>query len=329
MPAPEDLPTFTPRPPWWGGDLQTLRNQILPFVSFPPSESRRIHLPIDDGSGDELAALLEEPVAGNGKNSAGPIVVLIHGLAGSEDSIYMRASAAFHLKRGRSVLRLNLRGAGASRATCGGHYHAGCGGEIRHALTTLDAALLSRGLVLIGYSLGGNILINLLAEKTDDLPIAAAAAVSPPIEPAQAACRIMARRNWPYHAWLLHAMKVESRAPGAKLTKGERDAIGNAHSIYAFDDRFIAPRNGFAGADDYYARTAGARVISAVRDPLLVIHALDDPWIPAAPFLEIVEENHPNVRITLTQSGGHLGFHARDAREPWHDRAIDAFLGNL
>ena len=323
---PDYPPEFEPRAPWWGGDLQTLRNRILPFVSFPPSEARRILLPLEDESGDALAALLQEPVGAKSDLEGRPLVVLIHGLAGSEDSVYMRASAAFHLKRGRSVLRLNLRGAGTSRATCGGHYHAGCGGEIYQALITLDDPLLSRGLVLIGYSLGGNILINLLSEKREDLPVVAAAAVSPPIEPAQAAQRIMARRNWPYHVWLLHAMKVESRAPGAKLTESEREAIGNAQSIYEFDDRFIAPRNGFDGADDYYARTAGARVISSVRKPLLVIHALDDPWIPAAPFLEIADQVPTNVCVKLTRSGGHLGFHARDAKEPWHDRFIDAFL---
>ncbi len=323
---PDHPPEFEPRPPWWGGDLQTLRNRILPLVSFPSNASERIHLPLGDGSGDELAALLQEPLGTPNLTGRGPLVVLIHGLAGSEDSVYMRASAAFHLKRGRSVLRINLRGAGASRATCGGHYHAGCGGEIHQALTTLNDAHLSRGLVLIGYSLGGNVLINLLSEKVDDLPIVAAAAVSPPIEPAQAARRIMARRNWPYHAWLLHAMKVESRAPGARLTDRERGAITNAHSIYEFDDQFIAPRNGFDGADDYYARTAGARVISKVHTPLTIIHALDDPWIPPEPFLELADEPRSNIRIELTRSGGHLGFHARDAKEPWHDRCIDAFL---
>ncbi|MDA7949591.1 MAG: alpha/beta fold hydrolase [Hyphomicrobiaceae bacterium] len=323
---PESLPEFQPRPPWWGGDLQTLRNRIVPLVSFPPRISRRLHLPINDGSGDELAALLEKPRGQDAKPDGGPVIILIHGLAGSEDSIYMRASAAFHLKRERTVLRLNLRGAGASRATCGGHYYAGCGGEIVSALGTLDERLLSRGLILIGYSLGGNILINLLAEDLRGLPVVAAASVSPPIEPAQAARRIMSRRNWPYHAWLLRAMKAESTAPGADLTTGERDAIVHARSIYAFDDHFIAPRNGYAGADDYYARTAGARVISAIDAPLLIIHALDDPWIPPAPFLSIEKAAPPNVRIALTASGGHLGFHARGNRAPWHDRCIDTFL---
>ena len=322
-------PAFRARAPWWGGDLQTIRNRLLPFVSFPPHSSQRLYFPIGDGSGDKLAALLQEPTARPGSTADGPLVVLIHGLAGSEDSVYMRSSAAFHLKHGRSVLRLNLRGAGASRATCGGHYHSGCGCEIRESLMTLDSALLSRGLVLIGYSLGGNILINLLAESALDLPVIAAAAVSPPIEPAQATQRLKAPRNWLYHVWLLHAMKVESQAAGARLSAAERTAIREARSIYEFDDRFIAPRNGYQGADDYYAGTAGARVVSAIRTPLLIIHALDDPWIPSGPFVEIAKAKYSNIRTALPRSGGHVGFHANDCSDPWHDRYIDAFLRDL
>ena len=327
--AASDYPlAFRPRAPWWGGDLQTIRNRVWPFVSFPPSSSRRLHLPIGDASGDQLAALLQEPTEAD-TNAQGPLVVLIHGLAGSEDSVYMRASAAFHLGRGRRVLRLNLRGAGASRASCGGHYHSGCGEEIASALKTLDDALLSPGLVLIGYSLGGNILINLLAGSAGDLPVIAAAAVSPPIEPAQAARRLMAPRNWLYHLWLLRAMKAESLADGARLTADERTAIRRAGSVYEFDDCFIAPRNGYTGADDYYARTAGARVIGEVRTPLLIVHALDDPWIPNQPFLQIAKGDHANIRTVLPQGGGHVGFHARDGTEPWHDRYINAFLQDI
>lgn len=326
--APDYPPAFRPRIPWWGGDLQTIRNRLWPFVSFPPHSAQRLYLPIGDGSGDELAGLLREPEAMDG-NAGVPLLVLIHGLAGSEDSVYMRASSAYHLRRGRRVLSLNLRGAGASRASCGGHYHSGCGEELIKALETLNDPLRESGLVLIGYSLGGNILINLLAGNANRLPILGAAAVSPPIEPAQAAKRLMTPRNRLYQTWLLRAMKSESLAEGARLSADERLAIAQARSVYEFDDRFIAPRNGYAGADDYYARTAGARVIGKMRSPLLIIHALDDPWIPSGPFNEIAGASHANIHITLPPSGGHVGFHARDEPVPWHDRYINAFLEDL
>jgi hypothetical protein len=320
MADPLNPPDFNPRSPWWGGDLQTLRNSLISSNDTLPGRSERLFLEMQDGSGDRLAAMLDTP----SNRPAGPVVVLIHGLAGTEESPYVRASAAFHLKRGRQVLRLNLRGAGPSRQSCGGHYHAGCADDLRDALAGLERALLEDGAVLIGYSLGGNILLNLLADH--ELPIRAAATVSAPIEPAAAAQRFMEPRNALYHYWLLRQLKQQSTAPGARLGAGDRETIQRARTIYEFDDWFIAPRSGFAGADDYYARTAGARVACQIDVPTLMIMARDDPWIPTAAYEDLLPYCPPNLRIVLTPGGGHVGFHDSGGQEAWHDRAIDAFM---
>jgi hypothetical protein len=323
MAALADPPAFAARAPWWGGDLQTLRNILVPGANSLPGTSKRMYLALGDGSGDRLAAMLDSPE----EPADAPLIVLIHGLAGSEQSAYLRASAAFHLRRGRPVLRLNLRGAGPSRATCIGHYHAGCGQDLHNALAALPEDLAAPGLFVIGYSLGGNALLNLLA--THDLPIRGAATVSAPIEPAEAAQRFMEPRNALYHYWLLRQMKTESTAPGALLSEAERAAIHRARTIYEFDDGFIAPRNGFAGADDYYTRTAGARMAGDIKAPTLMIHARDDPWIPPAPYEALIGRAPANIQIVLTPSGGHVGFHAQGHAETWHDRRVDEFLKSL
>ena len=180
MKAMAGIAPFRPRAPWWGGDLQTLRNVVVGHEPELPGESTRLHLPMRDGSGDRLAASLSTPET----PSNAPLIVLIHGLTGCEDSAYVRESAAYFLKRHHCVLRLNLRGAGPSRATCRGHYHAGCADDVRDALLTLESQTTANGLFPIGYSLGGNVLINLLALHDRDLPIVGAASVSAPIEPA-------------------------------------------------------------------------------------------------------------------------------------------------
>ncbi len=322
MTAADYPPAFRPRAPWWGGDLQTLRNMLVRARYDLPATSERILLPLSDGSGDGLAAMLDRPE----NPVAGPLVVLIHGLTGCEGSAYMLASARFHLKRGRHVLRLNLRGAGPSRRTCRGHYHAGCAIDIRDALEALDSELSERGVCLIGYSLGGNILINLLANHSEGLPIRGAVTVSAPIEPVEAARRLLSPRNKIYHAWLLQRIKEESTAPGADLSDSERTAIEQAKTIWEYDDRFIAPRNGFAGASDYYARTAGAQFVPSICTPTLLIHARNDPWIPADSYDALEGQLPANVQMFLLNSGGHVGFHGNGHSETWHDRSVDAFL---
>jgi len=117
---------FVARAPWWGGDLQTLHNLLPRSISerlvdkLPLGASKRLRVSMEDGSGGSLLALLDQP----GDGAARPLVVLIHGLTGCEDSLYMRASAAHFLALGYPVLRLNLRGAGPSRFFCRFRYHA-------------------------------------------------------------------------------------------------------------------------------------------------------------------------------------------------------------
>src|SRR5205085_7021685 len=137
-----------------------------------------------------------------------------------------------------------------------------------------------------------------------------------------------ARRNAFYHRIILGHMKDESLAPIAALTDDDRRAIAEAPSIAAFDDRFVAPRNGFAGAADYYARCSAGRFLDAIATPTLVSHALDDPWIPSEPYLARDWGKNPRVWALLPRRGGHVGFHGRGGPTAWHDRYALRFLAS-
>lgn len=322
-----DVPPFRPRWPWWGADLQTLRNTLRPpRPTLPAAAGERLVLPLVDGSGDCLAALLHRPPGGGRRT---PLAVLVHGLSGCEDSAYMVVSAAALLARGHPVVRLNLRGAGPSRPFCRLQYHAGRTADLRDALAALDRALCADGILLVGYSLGANLVLKFLAEHAAPVPILAAAAVSAPIDLAAAAHRILAPRNRLYHWNLLSHMKSESLAPPAELTPRERRAIEAARTIVEFDDQFVAPRNGFSGAADYYARNSAERLLPDIRVPTVVVYARDDPWIPPQAYRRVAWERHAHLYPVLPQGGGHVGFHARGEHVPWHDRVIGAFFGNF
>jgi predicted alpha/beta-fold hydrolase len=168
-------------------------------------------------------------------------------------------------------------------------------------------------------------LLALLAEHGADLPIVAAAAVAAPIDLAAASRRILMRRNRVYHRHLLHYMKLEALAAPA-LPPGDAARIHAAASIWEFDDRFVAPRNGWAGAAEYYTVNSARGFLADVRVPTLVVHALDDPWIPAEAYAAYEWSRNPHLVPLLAPGGGHVGFHARDSAEPWHDRCIGQFF---
>jgi predicted alpha/beta-fold hydrolase len=318
---------FVPRAPWWGGDLQTLRNYLRkrrrPDLS--PWPGLRLELPVLDGSGDRLSVCLHQPAIESGR----PIAVLIHGLTGSENSVYLRASARHLLSQGYPVVRLNQRGAGPSRPLCQSRYHAGLSGDLGDALKALadlDSRLISRGVVLVGYSLGGNILLKFLAETGRDYPIGAAATVSTPIDLAASVARIMSRRNRPYHNYLLSRMKAEEAARPEPLTTAERSNLERVARIYDFDETVVAPRAGFSGADEYYRRCSALGFLDRITVPTLLIHATDDPWVPAAPYGAFSWQRTPNLQPLISERGGHVGFHGRGSPVAWQDQAIAGFF---
>jgi len=315
--------TFRPRPPWWGGDLQTLRNFVLRVtVDLSAWPDAPLLFPMADGSGDRLlgfAHRLAKP--------SQPTVLLVHGLAGSSESSYMRGTAAHLLGLGHQVVRLNLRGAGASRELCRFQYHAGRTEDLAAVIGQLPADLVRDGVCVVGYSLGGNAVLKLVGEGRQ-LPIRAAASVSAPIDLSATAHRFVAPRNAPYHWWMLARMKREAMAGSAAITPAERDAVAAARTVIEFDDRFIASRNGFLGAEDYYARCSAQGFLAGISAPTLLIHADDDPWIPSGAYRGRNWSANPALTPALTKGGGHVGYHARGDDVTWYDRRIAAYFAN-
>jgi predicted alpha/beta-fold hydrolase len=320
------LPRFRPRFPWYGGDLQTLRNYLVPGAAdLSRWPMQRIEVRTRDALADPLIAAWHLPL-GRGEAPARPCVVLVHGLTGCEGSFYVLETARHLLSAGYPVIRANLRGAGPSRVVCRGHYCAGSSADLADLLAGLPEAAVRGGLVLVGYSLGGNIVLKYLAEAREAANIACAVAISAPIELSAAARRMMAPRNRLYHRWLLARMKEEALAGASAVSDEEKRAIERARSVYEYDALFIAPRFGFDGADDYYARCSAVGMLCDIRRPTLLLHARDDPWIPAASYADAVSAPSPNVTAIVASGGGHVGFHGRDRETPWHNLCLCTFI---
>jgi hypothetical protein len=197
---------------------------------------------------------------------------------------------------------------------------------LRDALAGLPDALSCNGFLLVGFSLGGNMLLKFLAEYGAMFPIVAAASVSAPIDLAAASERFLAARNWVYHQHLLRNMKRECLDAPVELDASERETVLGCRSIYEFDNRVVAPRNGFRDAEHYYHENHARRFLAEIAVPTLLVHALNDPWIPSSAYIRYPWNENSWLHPVLTPSGGHVGFHASGGSAPYHDRCIGAFL---
>ncbi|MGB5267541.1 MAG: alpha/beta fold hydrolase, partial [Polyangiales bacterium] len=231
------------------------------------------------------------------------IVVVVHGLGGSATSYYARRAALAASRAGMDSLRLNLRGADRSGAD---YYHAGLTDD-------LDAALRSPALagydtiLLLAYSLGGNMMLRYLADRPTPR-VRAAAAVCSPIDLKPGARAIDQPQGLFYRRHILRALKdiyrnvAERREVPLSIAAADR-----IDTIEQWDERVIAPRHGFAGAEDYWAKTSACHVLGDIETPTLFIAAEHDPMVPidtVRPWLQ----NATRLRRIVTPRGGHVGF---------------------
>ncbi len=307
------LPPFRARLPWLGGDLQTLRNSLV--KPRPPIENwaaEPIAFDMADGTGDRLHGLLHRPK----EDRRRPLVLLIHGLGGTRESAYMRTTAVHLLRAAYPVLRLNLRGAGEAPGTTKQFYHAGRTEDLKQVIGSLDGGLAAHGVVPIGFSLGGNLVLKYLAECGAMAPVMAAITVSASIDLDAAQRRIATARNRIYHRAILQWVLSE-----------RKEVLPPIRTLLDFDNHFVAPVNGFKDAREYYRHSSAGPRLGAIRRPTLLIHAEDDPWIPAVSYRDLAP--NPNLIPLIPRSGGHVGFHAKGMEMPWHDLALSKFLGAL
>jgi predicted alpha/beta-fold hydrolase len=212
-----------------------------------------------------------------------------------------------------------MRTCGGTEHLCGTLYHAGLTSDLLRVLRDFRGE--GRGpLYLVGFSLGGNVVLKLageLGEEGGNL-LQAVCAVSSPVDLEVSARRIGQWDNFVYEQRFVRRMRERLCATGRYR---ETDFAG-ARSIVEIDDAITAPSFGFGDAANYYHTQSALRYLDRIRIPALVIHSRDDTLAPFASWeCEEVRRN-PFLDLRVTDRGGHLGFLGRKPHRFWLDETI-------
>jgi len=263
---------------------------------------------------------------------SGRRALLIHGLGGSSDAPYIRGLADALLQAGWSVTAVNLRGASTPNRLAR-TYHAGDTADLAFIAPRLRATTAGAPLVACGFSLGGNALLKLMGETGANAPFDAAVSVCAPLRLDLTAERLNTGLSRGYTAYLLAKLKL-SLWRKRQLVKPHLDLVAamRATDFRTWDERVTAPLNGFASADDYYTRSSARGYLSTIARPTLILHAIDDPFMPSTVLPE-PHELSASVTLDAHPHGGHVGFaaHTDGSWSPaWfaEDRTL-AFLSAL
>ncbi|MEW6690383.1 MAG: alpha/beta fold hydrolase, partial [Pseudomonadota bacterium] len=182
-------------------------------------------------------------------------------------------------------------------------YHSGDSAELEWILERLGTSYAA------GISLGGNVLLKYLGERSNRTPLRRAVAVSAPIDLAAAGAALdrgVNRRL--YTRMFLVTLKAKAFAKIAlgQLALDERH-LARVRTLHEFDDLVTAPLHGFRDADDYWARASSRPWLPGIAVPTLLINARNDPFLPAA-ALEGLGELPASVVLEFPRAGGHAGF---------------------
>lgn len=260
-----------------------------------------------------------------------PTIVAWHGIEGSTGSNYMQATAEKGFRAGFNVIRVNFRNCGGTEHLTSTIYHGGLSADLGAVVKELIEKDRVSRMLLVGFSLGGNLVLKLAGEYGDNPPsqILGVCAVSPSVDLTASADMILKRSNWIYHRDFVRRLKQRIRT-NHKLYPKLYDISGlhEVRTLREFDDRFTSRAHGFADAADYYYRSSSLRVIDRVRIPTLIIHAEDDPFIPFTPLRDPAVTNNPYILLLAPRQGGHVAFISRKTSVAQKHSDADEVLAN-
>lgn len=308
--SPVSFPESHYRAPWWlrNPHLQTLWG---PLSRRPPVvATRREEWETPDGDAIQVDRL--DPPADDQAGFA-PRLIVLHGLEGTARSHYARGTLAEAARRGWGADLLLFRTCGGTLNRLRRSYHSGDTGDLTFVVDRVLVEAPRAPLLLAGFSLGGNVLLKWLGERGPDLPTRAraAAAVSVPFDLARGVRHLGQGFARIYQAHFLRSLRRKAYAKLARFSDyADRARLASARTLYDFDDAVTAPVHGFAGADDYYARSSALGYLSRIRLPTLLMSAVDDPFLPAAVLDEVraIARTTPALTVEFSPRGGHVGF---------------------
>ena len=258
-------------------------------------------------------------------------VLLVHGLEGSSHSQYVLGNSARAWAAGCNVIRMNMRNCGGTEDLAPTLYHSGLSADVAAVMKTLAAEKGLKAFALVGYSMGGNLVLKLAGEMGANPPgyLKAVVGVSPAMDLGVSADALHRISNRVYEWKFLIGLRRRFRRK-AELFPEIYSTVGleRIASLRQFDDQITARYSGFSGADDYYYRASSTRVAPQITVPTLVLHSLDDPFIRMLPSTrDALLANH-RVRLVETAHGGHCAFLAPSTGYDgyWAEKTLLDFL---
>jgi predicted alpha/beta-fold hydrolase len=306
------------RPPRYllGADLQTISTRLrrMEAVAY-----RRERLELADGDFVDLDW---------SQQYSRRLVIIAHGMEGHSRRPYVLGMAHAFKNAGWDALAWNMRSCSGESNRLPGFYHAGMTADLAAIVDRVCASAQYDSIALVGFSLGGNLILKYLGEAGAGLAgeVKAAATFSVPCDLAQSAVEIHRWRNRFYLRRFMRHLRAKVKNKAAAMP-GLIDASGidDIKDLYAFDERYTAPMHGYASAEEYWRLNSCRRYLPSIRVPALIANAENDTFLGGACYPQGGDLSH--VYWEVPAEGGHVGFPLRHSRCWMEERAREFVEG--
>lgn len=256
------------------------------------------------------------------------LIIILAGLEGKSNSLYSRAAIRYFNKKGWDAMGMNYRGCSGEPNRLLRGYHMGASDDVKF-VTEHAIKLGYQEIVLIGYSLGGNLALKYAGEEAENLPkeVISVVAFSAPLDIEKSDARLNKWYNWHYLKWFMFPLNIKAN----KKKRQFPDKLSSYRGFFMsgnftyFDTHFTAPANGYATVQEYWKQSSAKPHLRNIKIPSLLVSAKDDTFISENCYpIEDAEQN-PCLFLEMPDNGGHCGFIRQFFEKSWwmEERAYD------
>lgn len=260
------------------------------------------------------------------------VAVIVHGLEGNSQKPYIKGMVNACNEIGIDAISVNLRGCGAEPNRLFTSYHSGKTDDLNLIVNYANRELKYMSIILIGFSLGGNITLKYIGESGTKLPeyVKLAIGISVPCDLKSSAVQLSKLSNWIYLKRFMHSLKKKALFKIQKFNELSinKEGIQRTSDFLSFDNIFTAPVHGFENAENYYDKCSSRQFLSFITIPALLINAKDDPFLGYNCFPYKEAESNSNFYFETPRYGGHVGFilNYNFSSAMWHEIRVKQFI---
>ena len=211
-------------------------------------------------------------------------------------------------------------------------YHSGKTEDVAFVIKHLLENYNYDNIVLVGFSLGGNLTLKYLGEYQEKLSsrVKGGVAISVPVDITSAEHEMDKIKNKLYVEIFFKTLKNKILEKAHKFPEYRlnQDKLFKATKFKHLEKLYTVPVFGFESPEDYWKKASSKPYLSKIDRPTLLVNAKDDTFLSPACFPTKAALQSKNFYLEITDYGGHCGFiqSFKPQENTWLEKRISSFI---